>query len=270
MAKPLRQCSEGFIASQQDEASQTSSVWKCLHFPKDFWFQRFSFWNVPLAWQLESCWWFSQLANKQEMLEKEYKEETTEKGNPQFRTAFFGVTNLHWCIKVPKERDEQKLGMVYGSSLNEVLKSSRIRKTWGKHVTFNITAMFSSSVRPVQFRPWTTSRENGRIFHLPALLTSKKTWHSHTRKRRSSDGTIMLISASWKENWGVIFIEMWFSPPFWRQRNFPKSVIITSLTERGRLRRLPTSPKLLVFEMFQCFFRGRDVVRPYGEMRRWS
>ena len=106
------------------------------------------------------------------MLEKEYKEETTEKGNPQFRTAFFGVTNLHWCIKVPKERDEQKLGLVYGSLLNEVLKSSRIRKTWGKHVTFNITAMFSSSFRPVQFRPWTTSRENGRIFHLPAYLIS--------------------------------------------------------------------------------------------------
>ena len=85
---------------------------------------------------------------------------------------FFGVTNLHWCIKVPKESDEQELGMVYGSSLNEVLKSSRIRKTWGKHVTFNIIAMFSSSFRPVQFRPWTTSRENGRIFHLPALLIS--------------------------------------------------------------------------------------------------
>lgn len=133
---------------------QPSSVWKCPHFPKDF-----SFWNVPLAWQLESCWWFSQLANKQEMLEKEYKEETTEKGNPQFRTAFFGVTNLHWCIKVPKERDEQKLGMVYGSLL-------------GKHGTFNIIAMFSSSFRPVQFRPWTTSRENGRIFHLPAYLIS--------------------------------------------------------------------------------------------------
>lgn len=70
----------------------------------------------------------------------------------------------------------------------------------------------------------------------------------------------MLISASWNENWGVLFIEMWFFPPFWRQRNFPKFVFITSLTERGRLRRLPTSPKLLVFEMFQCFFRGRDVV----------
>lgn len=126
----------------------------------------------PLPWQLESCWWFSQLAKKQEMLEKEYKEETTEKGNPQFRTAFFGVTNLHWCIKVPKESDEQKLGMMYGSLLNEVLKSFRIRKTWGKHVTFNITAMFSSSSRPVQFRPWATSREKGRIFHLPALLIS--------------------------------------------------------------------------------------------------
>ena len=85
---------------------------------------------------------------------------------------FFGVTNLHWCIKVPQESDEQKLGMVYGSLLNEVLKSSRIRKTWGKHGTFNIIAMFSSSFRPVQFRPWATSRENGRIFHLPALLIS--------------------------------------------------------------------------------------------------